>query len=96
MRDLGYRLLVILWFAFYMAAIYLGLHALVARLVRNPESRLLWFFAIVTAPLTRPVRALLPAGTSEARVRLIALAAAVILMIAARALLRTLGGTPLG
>jgi hypothetical protein len=96
MAELGYRLLVILWFVCYMAAIYLALHVIVARLTRAPDSRLLWFFSVVTGPLTRPVRALMPPGTPEARVRLIALGAYVALMIAARLVLASLGGNPLG
>ena len=40
-----------------MATIYLALHIVVARFSRAPDSRLLWFFSVVTGPLTRPVRA---------------------------------------
>jgi hypothetical protein len=88
--------LVIAWFLCYMASIYLALHALVARLSRAPDSRLLWFFSVVTAPLTRPVRAVLPPGTSEGRVRGVALGVYVALLIAARLALAALGGNPLG
>jgi uncharacterized protein YggT (Ycf19 family) len=96
MHDLAYRLLVILWFLFYMAAIYLALHILVARFSRAPESRLLWFFSVVTGPLTRPVRLLTPPATPESRIRLIALGAYVALMVAARFVVSSLGGNPLG
>lgn len=40
-----------------MAVFYLALHYLVARLSRKPDGKVLWFFAVLTAPLTRPVRA---------------------------------------
>ena len=96
MAELGYRALVLVWFVAYMAALYLALHILVARLVRAPDSRLLWFFSIVTSPLTRPVRALLPAGTPEARIRLVALVSVAALWLVARALPGALGGVAVG
>ena len=71
----------------FMAWIYLGLHMLFARVVTNPQSPVLWFFAVVTGPLTRPVRALLPTGTPETRVRMISLAMYVALWIVARVVL---------
>lgn len=72
---------------FFMAWIYLALHMVFARLVARPDSAVLWFFAVVTGPLTRPVRALLPSGTPEARVRAVSLAAYIGLWLALRALL---------
>ena len=96
MADFVYRALVLVWFVAYMAALYLALHILVARLVRAPESRLLWFFSVVTAPLTRPVRAMLPSGTSERRVRLVALIVMAAVWLGARALLGALGGVTVG
>ena len=95
MHELVRYLLVIVWFLCYMAAVYLALHILVARFSRAPGSRLLWFFSVVTGPLTRPVRALTPPGTPEGRVRVVALGAYVALMIAARLALWGLGGNPL-
>jgi uncharacterized protein YggT (Ycf19 family) len=92
LAELGYRALVLLWFLAYMAVLYLALHIVIARLVRTPDSRLLWFFSVVTSPLTRPVRALLPAGTPERRVRLVALVVLAALWLGARALLGVLGG----
>ena len=91
-----YRLLVLLWFLFYMAVIYLALHIVVARFISAPGSRLLWFFSVITGPLTRPVRALMPAGTPETRVRAVALGAYVLLMLIAHAAFRQFGGNPLG
>jgi uncharacterized protein YggT (Ycf19 family) len=77
-------------FVLFMASVYLALHMLVARVVRRPDSQILWFFAVVTGPLTRPVRGLLPPGTAEARVRLMALALYVGLWVASGAFLRWL------
>jgi hypothetical protein len=77
---------------FFMAWVYLALHILFARLVVNPQSPVLWFFAVVTGPLTRPVRSLLPVGTPEARVRTISLAVYVALWIVARVVLAGLTG----
>jgi len=52
-------------FLCFMAIIYLALHKLVARLSQKPNSKLLWFFSVLTAPLTRPVRAWTMPGTSD-------------------------------
>jgi len=48
-----------------MAVFYLGLHKIVTRLSQKPNSKLLWFFSVLTAPLIRPVRAWVMPGTSE-------------------------------
>lgn len=96
MYELIHRLLVLLWFLSYTAAIYLALHMVVARVTRTPDNRVLWFFSVVTGPLTRPVRAVLPAGTSEPHVRLVTLVVLVVLWIGARMLLGTLGGVNIG
>ena len=84
---LGFLVRTVVPFVLFMASVYLGLHAIFAGLITNPESPLLWFFGVVTGPLTRPVRALLPAGISERRVRLIALGVYVALWLASRAVL---------
>ena len=39
-----------------MAVFYLALHKIVAHLSRKPDSKLLWFFGVLTAPLTLPVK----------------------------------------
>ena len=96
MRGLLYRLAVLLWFLSYMAVIYLALHVLVSRVSRRPGSRLQWFFSIVTAPLTRPVRVLLPPGTTEPRLRLVALAVYAALWLLMRLVLSGMGGVALG
>ena len=92
MYDLLYRSVILLWFVSYMSVIYLGLHMVATRFARSPESRLLWFFSIVTGPLTRPVRAVVPAGTSPTGIRLLALLLYVVLWLALRTMLGELGG----
>jgi hypothetical protein len=98
--DLGVRLTALAYIVvpllFFMAAVYLALHVLFARMVRDPASPVLWFFAVVTGPLTRPVRAFLPPGTPEPRVRVVALALYGALWLASRALLLWIAGRPAG
>ena len=96
MSDLLYRAVILLWFVAYMSVIYLSLHLIVSRFARSPESRLLWFFAIVTGPLTRPVRGILPAGTNPTRVRLVALLVYGILWLALRTMLGELSAVQQG
>ena len=89
--DLSIRILqtinVVVPLVFFMASIYLWLHILFARFISRPDSPVLWFFAVVTGPLTRPVRAVLPVGTPERRVRLVALGVYVALWLVSRILL---------
>jgi hypothetical protein len=95
MSELSLRLYllssVVIPFMFFMAAIYLGLHVVFARLVSSPASPVLWFFGVVTGPLTRPVRSFLAPGAPEARVRLVSLAVYVVLWLASRAFFVWLG-----
>jgi hypothetical protein len=88
--DLGTRLVLlahaVIPFVFFMASIYLALHIAFARLVPSPTSPVLWFFGVVTGPLTRPVRAWLGPGSPESRVRMLALAVYTGLWLASRAL----------
>ena len=76
---------------FFMAAIYLALHILFARFVVGPGSPVLWFFGVVTGPLTRPIRRVLAPGTPDTRVRLVALAVYVILWLVSRAFFVSMG-----
>ena len=89
MGELELRLLVlanvVIPLVFFMAWVYLALHVAFARLV-NPDNPALWFFAVVTGPLTRPVRAFLAPGTPEPRVRIVALVAYFALWVVVRAL----------
>ena len=94
MYDLLYRAVILLWFLAYMSVIYLGLHLIVSRFARSPESRLLWFFSIVTGPLTRPVHAVVPADANPTRVRLVALLVYGVLWLALRTILGELGAAP--
>ena len=77
---------------FFMAWIYLLLHILFASLIRRPDSSVLWFFGIVTGPLTGPVRSVLPTGTPEPRVRTISLVVYILLWIVARVVLHQIAG----
>ena len=92
MAELSYRLLVLVWFVAYLSAIYLALHIMVARFSRKPGSRLLWFFSVVTSPLTWPVRAVFGPHFPEPRARLVAFGGYVVLWIVARVLLDRMGG----
>ena len=96
--DLSARLLntvnVVVPLVPFMASIYLFLHILFARFITRPDSPVLWFFSVVTGPLTRPVRAMLPTNTPERRVRLVALGAYVLLWLGIRILLARLVGSP--
>ena len=79
---------------FFMASVYLLLHVLFARFITRPDSPVLWFFAVVTGPLTRPVRALLAPGIREPRVRLVALGVYIALWLGSRILLAQWMGSP--
>jgi hypothetical protein len=90
-RRLPYLLNVLLPLVFFMASVYLALHIVFARVLRRPDSPVLWFFSVVTGPLTRPVRALLPRGTPEARVRMLALGLYVVLWLTVRVVFVSIG-----
>jgi hypothetical protein len=94
--ELGVRLVMlanaVIPFVFFMAAIYLALHIVFARLLPSPGSPIAWFFGVVTGPLTRPVRAWLAPGSPESKVRLLALGVYVALWLASRAFFIWLGG----
>ena len=85
---------VLLPLLFFMAAVYLALHMLFARFIQSEDSPVLWFFSVVTGPLTRPVRAMLPRRTPEPRVRAVSLAVYVVAWLAVRALFVGLGARP--
>jgi hypothetical protein len=42
-------------------------------LISRSDSKILWFFSIITSPLTWPVRAWVAPGTTESRLRSVAL-----------------------
>lgn len=87
MREFAFRFVYLVWFIAFMATIYLAIHVFVARLVRNPESKLLAFLAIMTHPLTLPVRPFLAPGAPEARVRGVALGVLLCVWLLSRALM---------
>ena len=92
MDDLSLRLRVlvnlVVPLVLFMACVYLALHVLFARVLTRPDNPMLWFFSVVTRPLTRPIAAMLPAGTPEGRVRLVALGVYAVLWIVVRVILR--------
>jgi hypothetical protein len=94
MSELPVRLLLLLNtivpLLLFMASVYLALHMIVARLITTPGSPVLWFFSVLTGPLTHPVRAILPARTSEPQVRAVSLVIYVILWLASRVALAAL------
>lgn len=67
------KILYLVRFVAFLAVVYLLLDLLVSRLLRNPESKVRGFFALIASPLTRPVRAFLPPTASDDQVRLAAL-----------------------
>jgi uncharacterized protein YggT (Ycf19 family) len=75
-------------FVFMMATVYLATHIVFARFIASPQSQVLWFFATVTGPLIRPLRAVLPPGTPAGRVRAVALAVYLVLWVVTDRLLR--------
>ena len=50
------RCLLLLRLLCFMALVYLALHVLVTRLITNPDSKVRWFFSVLTAPLLWPLR----------------------------------------
>ena len=59
------QILILLRFLSFMAVFYLALHKLIVRVSHKPESKLRWFFGVLTEPLTRPVRRLIGPGPSN-------------------------------
>ena len=73
MTESALPLLVLVRFLCFVAVIYLGLHIIFSRLISRPDSKILWFFSIITSPLTWPVRTWIAPNASEPRLRLTAL-----------------------
>ena len=73
MAELLLRLLVVLRFLCFVAVVYLTLHVVFSRLISKPDSKVLWFFSVLTTPLTRPVRAWLAPASGESQLRLLAI-----------------------
>jgi len=86
------RILLLVRLIAFIGVLYMALHLLVARLSRKPESKLLWFFEVLTGPLTRTVARFAPPGSSPARLRWLAFGACVLLWVAAIVADESLGG----
>ena len=92
MATLFIRLLLVVGFLAYMAGIYLLVHIVFARLIRDPASPVLWFFSVITGPLTRPVRTFLPPDAPQARVRWLALGVCAAIWLLTKVVLVQMGG----
>jgi hypothetical protein len=73
MSESALQLLVLLRFLCFVAVIYLGLHIIFSRLISKTDSKVLWFFSVLTLPLIWPVRTWIAPNASEPRLRLTAL-----------------------
>ena len=73
MSEPALQLLVLLRFLCFVAVIYLGLHIIFSRLISKADSKVLWFFSVLTLPLIWPVRTWIAPNASEPRLRLTAL-----------------------
>jgi uncharacterized protein YggT (Ycf19 family) len=67
------QLLILLRFIIFIGLFYLALHAIAARLITKPESKILEFFNIITSPLLYPVRVWFGADVPPTSLRLRAL-----------------------
>lgn len=70
------RVLLIFRTLAFIAVCYVGLYIAMTGIVRNPQSKMLGFFALVASPILRPARALVGPSASERRVRWVAFALA--------------------
>ena len=66
--DPIFKLFFLLRFLCFVAVVYLALHWTVRRLSAKPNSKLLWFFSVVTSPLTRPVKVWIAPGSTDDRI----------------------------
>lgn len=73
MNEVALQVIVLLRFICFIALFYLMLHILVSRVIKRPDHKVLWFFSVLTDPLTRPVRVWVPGDVPEQRLRLLAL-----------------------
>ena len=73
MLALTLRFLLLLRLLCFMALVYLALHVLFARLISRPDSKILWFFSVLTAPLLRPLRGWTAPATPALRLLPVAL-----------------------
>jgi hypothetical protein len=73
MSESALQLLVLVRFLCFVAVFYLGLHIVFSRLISKTDSKVLWFFSVLTQPLIWPVRTWISPNASEPRLRLTAL-----------------------
>jgi len=73
MTESALKLLVLVRFLCFVAVIYLGLHIIFSRLISRADSKVLWFFSVITSPLTWPVRTWIAPNVDEHKLRLTAL-----------------------
>jgi hypothetical protein len=59
------QIIVLLRFFCVLAIFYLALQKTIARFSRKPNSKLLWFFAVLTEPLTFPVKKWSPPDATD-------------------------------
>jgi hypothetical protein len=71
--DAILRIVTLLRFLCFIALVYLSLHVIFSRLISKPDSKVLWFFSVLTLPLTRPVQRWIDASASDSRLRRIAM-----------------------
>ena len=93
MNRFVFQLIILLRFVCFIALFYLMLHILVSRIIKRPEHKVLWFFSILTGPLTRPVRGWVSGDMPEQRLRWIALMFYGVIWLVAVALTRLLPGS---
>jgi hypothetical protein len=65
LTDPTFKLFFLLRFLCFVAVVYLALHWTVRRLSVKPDSKLLWFFSVVTSPLTAPIKARMKPATTD-------------------------------
>ena len=94
MDTVLFRVILVVGFAAYLAAVYLILHIVFARIIKKPDNRALWFFTVVTRPLTLPMRRVLPAGTPEPRIRWVALGVYALLWVVTKVILAQIRTIP--
>jgi hypothetical protein len=95
MNKFLFQLIILLRFVCFIALFYLMLHILGSRIIKRPEHKILWFFSVLTGPLTRPVRAWASSDVPEQRLRWLALIFYALLWLVAVALSRLLSDSSL-
>ena len=93
MNGLVLQVIILLRFICFIALFYLMLHILVSRIIKKPEHKVLWFFSVLTGPLTRPVRVWFSGDLPEQQLRWIALMFYGVLWLVAVVLTRLLSGS---